>query len=95
MTSTRDKFIVFNLLLLVFMTVVYMYIGSNHFTNEMDITNALYFAIVTQTTVGYGDILPTTKLSKVIVSLHILISIYYNLFELINPEITRWPIGNL
>lgn len=42
------------------------------FTEHMDRTAALYFAIVTFGTVGYGDITPTNDLARIIVSSQIL-----------------------
>lgn len=36
------------------------------------VVRAVYFAMTVQSTVGFGDILPTTTLARVLVSLHIL-----------------------
>jgi hypothetical protein len=43
---------------------------------------ALYFSIVTQWTVGFGDIRPTTECARVIVTIHIVVSISLVLFPL-------------
>ncbi|KAF6770471.1 hypothetical protein AHF37_09451, partial [Paragonimus kellicotti] len=44
-------------------------------TNPITYTNALYFTIVTMSTVGYGDITPQTVLGRVYISLFILIAL--------------------
>lgn len=45
-------------------TLMYMIEGSQESTQFNNIPNSIYWAIVTMTTVGYGDITPVTPLGK-------------------------------
>ena len=45
-------------------TLMYMIEGTQHDTQFNNIPNSIYWAIVTMTTVGYGDITPITPLGK-------------------------------
>jgi len=60
------------LFVLIFFIVGYF---SLVFLEKMSLVDAFYFLVVTVTTVGFGDITPTTPLSKIIVSVLILTSI--------------------
>jgi hypothetical protein len=44
----------------------------------MTTLDCIYFAAITQTTVGFGDIHPTSFSSKLACCFHILLSIYWN-----------------
>ena len=58
-------------------TAIYHIIGmydKSAFNREMDMVDAFYFAVVTQSTVGYGDLHPKKLYAKLIVVFHILIS---------------------
>ena len=58
-------FFVFVLLLVVCLgTVMYMLEGNVENTSFEDIPSSIYWAIVTTTTVGYGDITPATTLGR-------------------------------
>ena len=60
-------FFVFVLLLVVCLgTVMYMLEGNVENTSFEDIPSSIYWAIVTTTTVGYGDIYPVSFLGRVI-----------------------------
>ena len=85
----KHEFIISNILLLLTFTYLY-HKERKHFSGINDQTDALYFAIITQTTVGYGDILPTSKRAKKIVITHVLLSIYINVFEMINTNKNIW-----
>ena len=66
--SSRPKIIVFilsvSLIVIILGTLMYIIEGQkNGFEN---ITKSIYWAIVTLTTVGYGDVVPMTTLGKVI-----------------------------
>ena len=71
---SKNRFwkVVEHLLIIVIFAVLY-YIGSM-FANEkgkektprLSFFDAFYFSLVTQTTVGYGDIAPVNKISKTI-----------------------------
>jgi len=86
----RDRFVVMNMFILVIFASVYKSLGKDHFSEEMTWTNSFYFAFVTQSTTGYGDILPKTSVCKWIVSLHIFVALYYNVLELIDARNTRF-----
>lgn len=47
-------------------------LDAGSFSEPLGRTASLYFAIVTLGTVGYGDITPTTDLSRVLVSIQVL-----------------------
>jgi len=55
--------------LLAFGTVIY------HYLEDWSWTSSLYFVVVTLTTVGYGDLHPTTDLSRLVTILFILIGV--------------------
>ncbi len=64
--------------------ITYMAIASRHpdaFTQinpvALPITNWLYFSFVTLTTVGYGDILPVSRLARALATLEALIGQLY------------------
>ena len=82
----KYEFVIFNLILIVAFSFVYMKEREN-FTGIDDMTNAAYFAIITQSSVGYGDILPKTNRGKMIVMVHVMLSMCINLFKLINPTV--------
>ncbi|BCU66574.1 hypothetical protein HS7_00110 [Sulfolobales archaeon HS-7] len=61
-------------LLLLFSVVIFGFVGSlilgdlgHNFNEKMNLINALYFTIITLSTVGYGDIVPTTPIAKIFV----------------------------
>lgn len=41
-------------------------IEKNKYINKMNLFDSLYFSLVTQTTVGYGNVFPRTRLSQII-----------------------------
>lgn len=46
-----------------------------HYIEKLTWVNAFYFSVVSLTTVGYGDIVPTTDFGKIFVSLYLLAGI--------------------
>ncbi|SMP69834.1 voltage-gated potassium channel [Neorhodopirellula lusitana] len=72
--NSRDKIVVFLAVVLVAVTIsgTLMYhietvmLGDSHDSDFTSIPQAMYWAIVTMTTVGYGDIVPHTTIGKVI-----------------------------
>ena len=73
----KHKFIIYISLLLIFSLIYYsLDKGELQFKNKEDLLNTyldcLHFSIITQTTVGYGHVYPTTNISKMIVNLQCL-----------------------
>jgi voltage-gated potassium channel len=72
--SRRKIFVFLSIVLMVVLimgTLLYVLEGPKHgFTS---IPKAMYWAIVTMTTVGYGDIVPQTEMGKAIASVMMLI----------------------
>lgn len=67
--------LVYNVAIFFTMALVYFLIGMTKHFNLPDGTGghvgtALYFAMVTHTTTGYGDISPKTGLARSLVTLH-------------------------
>lgn len=66
-------------------TVIYALLSAyddKAFSMKLTPFTALYFSIVTQSTVGFGDIRPTTEYAQVLVAIHIVVSIWLVLFPL-------------
>lgn len=55
---------------------IYFFMGAEHFFHENhtqhQLIDYLYFSVVTFTTLGYGDIVPATAISKVVVTVEVL-----------------------
>ena len=66
-------------------SVIFMYIEG------LGLIDALYFSIVTISTVGYGDYVPKTELGKLISSLYILVGVGIGLYVMGN--ISEFFIG--
>jgi voltage-gated potassium channel len=75
----KNKFSFYKLyfLALVFFAIIYWLLGTsenfnfdkvaNNNSDNLTFVNALYFSFITQSTTGYGDITPKTKLTRIIV----------------------------
>lgn len=72
--------IVFALLMLIIIgTIVY------HYLENWNYIDSFYFSVVTITTVGYGDLYPTSQISKLFTSVYLLIGVsifFYGLFTI-------------
>ena len=57
-------------------------LDRDSFSETLGAVDCAYFAIATQSTVGFGDIHPKKDAAKIIVALHIVISLLLVLFPL-------------
>ncbi len=51
------------------------HLDADSFTETLTRTDALYFAITTSATVGYGDISPSSEAARVIVMVHMIMNV--------------------
>ncbi len=84
----RDRFLTLNLILILLMAIIY-WVNRDGFNKKINVVDSLYFSTVTQTTLGYGDVYPEKTSTKLLVVFHIITSLYFNVFEMINAEDTR------
>lgn len=64
------------LFILAFTVYAFLYnCDKKHFSNAKDYYDMVYFTCITHSTVGYGDIVPTSTMAKMAVSLHVLLVI--------------------
>ena len=74
----NKKFVMHNLIIILLFTVIYKhvakYYGTENEKNDFsDIEDCFYFTIVTHFGIGYGDIVPESKLMKRICIVQILL----------------------
>jgi len=72
---------------LIVFTLIYWYLGtaehinfdkaSNDNSNHITFLNALYFSVITQTTTGFGDITPKSKLMRILTICQLIILVLY------------------
>ena len=62
---------------LAFMTSVLLLSGTLYYSyaEQWSLLNSFYFSVMTMTTIGYGDLTPTTDLSKIFTIIYAFISI--------------------
>jgi hypothetical protein len=80
----KYKFVQVNgIIFLLFFCIYWLLFKLNreeHFTfdksyNMVSVIDVMYFTITTQSTVGYGDISPRSKLAKIVMMIHIVSTI--------------------
>lgn len=77
-TNKGKIFILHNVLILLIFTYLYRYTALNYGNDKekkifSNLEDSLYYTIVTQFGVGYGDIVPQTKIMKRLCIVHILL----------------------
>lgn len=68
------------------LAVIAYTVASNEFTTPMRFIDIVYFAIVTQSTVGYGDICPKSEWARLSALLHIMLSLLVNVGEIVDSK---------
>ena len=68
----KDKLIYNIIATLVFSVIYYIIalIDNDAFSSKLDYAEALYFASTTNFTLGFGDVLPTSGLARIMVVIH-------------------------
>lgn len=78
--KVERKLFLYNIICILIFAFLY-YVSDKILTYEdkINIINSIYFSTVTQTTLGFGDIVPTHEITKILVSLQCLavLSIMY------------------
>ena len=90
--NKKIRFLVITLVLIILFTIIYWMLGSsdnfnfnfnpNNPNNQNNLTflDALYFTLVTQSTIGYGDITAKSQLMRGIASIQITLIIIQIIF---------------
>jgi len=74
-TPTILQFVATNMIILITFTTIYSSLPSETFNikRKLSFIDALYFATITHTTVGFGDIYPITTSGRVFTMVHALL----------------------
>ena len=76
------KIISIQIFIIILFSLIYYFIGNDNFilnysnnniNNKFNYFDYLYFSVVTSSTTGYGDIIPSTKLARILVTTQILL----------------------
>lgn len=73
-----------NLVLFVCFSVIYYLLSKFEpasFNKKLSVENCIYFSVITQTTVGFGDINPVSLAAKLVCCVHVILSLYWNVIE--------------
>jgi hypothetical protein len=68
-------FAVFYYIIYITQTSAFEYKNAQHNYKQLSFFDFIYFSLITHATVGYGDIVPSNVLSKIITMAHIIIVI--------------------
>lgn len=80
------KIISIQIFIIILFSLIYYFIGNDNFilnysnnninsniNNKFNYFDYLYFSVVTSSTTGYGDIIPSTNLARILVTTQILL----------------------
>jgi len=70
-----SKSVIYGSIFLIVLYMVFTVVGYSYVYESYTVRESLYMAVVTFTTVGYGDILPTKDSSKVFASFHVFLGL--------------------
>lgn len=83
----KNKYLSLYFILIVIFALIYWLLGTsehlnfnkedNDNSNNISLLNALYFSMITQTTTGYGDITPKSKLMRIITFIQLALLVIY------------------
>ncbi|ODS36736.1 hypothetical protein BEH94_04265 [Candidatus Altiarchaeales archaeon WOR_SM1_SCG] len=79
--KTTEIFIIVS----VFLILIFIGTAAYHFIEGWTYIDSFYFAVSTLTTVGYGDIVPSTNGSKIFTAFYVLVGVsmfFYGLFSI-------------
>ena len=65
--------LIFNVILIALFTVIYKLIDTTDdkaFSKRLSVSDSMYFASITNFTLGFGDIIPQSNLARITVVLH-------------------------
>ncbi|MBU1390227.1 MAG: potassium channel family protein [Gammaproteobacteria bacterium] len=77
-STSVKKLVIAYFVCIIFFALIYFFCSPEelcNFNKELSPVSALYFSVVTITTLGYGDILPTSELMQVVISIQALLGI--------------------
>jgi len=76
----KQKKLIILLISMFIFSLLYYKLGREHYNKEknyeLDYFDSLYLSIVTQALLGPGDISPKTDISRVIVSIQVLVTVF-------------------
>jgi len=79
----KQNKVVFIFISMIFFTLLYYLLGKTHFitnhSSKFHIFDCLYMSVVTQTLLGPGDMLATTRISRLFVMIQAFITLYISL----------------
>jgi len=87
--NKKIRFLVITIVLIILFTIIYWMLGSSenfnfnfnsNNQNNLTFLDALYFTLVTQSTIGYGDITAKSQLMRGIASIQITLIIIQIIF---------------